>query len=160
MKGLYNTHIMNLLEIPHFGRGKDANAYMKQLLALVHGGVLWMEKLILIDVDLIIEITGFPIVGENPEKYLYDKTKEKSLEEEIKNTYNTDRGSRGLTFNRISEPVMRLETNMMDCKLIKKCCKEESPARVIVAATQCAKTTLLSWTRYLLNLFLGDCKDA
>jgi hypothetical protein len=24
--GLYNTCIMNLLEIPHFGRGKDVNA--------------------------------------------------------------------------------------------------------------------------------------
>jgi hypothetical protein len=26
---LYNTGIMNLLEIPHFGRGKDVNACVK-----------------------------------------------------------------------------------------------------------------------------------
>jgi hypothetical protein len=31
--GLYNTRIMNLLEIPHFGRGKDVNACVKKLLA-------------------------------------------------------------------------------------------------------------------------------
>jgi hypothetical protein len=31
--GLVNTRILNLLEIPHFGRGKDVNNYIKQLLA-------------------------------------------------------------------------------------------------------------------------------
>jgi len=35
--GLYNTWIMNLLEIPHFGREKDLNACVKQLLEWVHG---------------------------------------------------------------------------------------------------------------------------
>jgi hypothetical protein len=59
--GLYNTRIMNLLEIPHFGRGKDVNNYAKKLLDLVHGGVLWMDRLVLIDVDLIATITGLPI---------------------------------------------------------------------------------------------------
>jgi hypothetical protein len=44
---------MNLLEIPHFGRGKDVNACVKQLLELVHGGILWMDMLVSIDVDLI-----------------------------------------------------------------------------------------------------------
>jgi hypothetical protein len=35
--GLYNTGIINLLEIPHFSHGKDLNNCSKQLLALVHG---------------------------------------------------------------------------------------------------------------------------
>jgi len=41
---------MNLLEISHFGRGKDVNACMKKLLERVHGGVLWMEIIVPIDV--------------------------------------------------------------------------------------------------------------
>jgi hypothetical protein len=60
---LYNTIIMNLLEIPHFGRGKDVNACVKQLLTLVHGGILWMDRHVSIDVELIIEIIGLPIDG-------------------------------------------------------------------------------------------------
>jgi hypothetical protein len=45
---------MNLLEIPHFSRGKDVNACIKQLLACaVHGGFLWMDRPVPIDVDLI-----------------------------------------------------------------------------------------------------------
>jgi hypothetical protein len=54
---------MNLLEIPHFGRGKDVNSCVKQLLALVHRVILWMERHVSIDVDLIAEITGLPIDG-------------------------------------------------------------------------------------------------
>jgi hypothetical protein len=80
--GFYNTRIMNLLEIPHFGHGKDVNKCVKQLLALVHGGILWMDMPISIDVDLIAAITGLPTNGEKPEKFLDDKTKEKDLLEE------------------------------------------------------------------------------
>jgi hypothetical protein len=35
--GLYNTNIMNLLEIPHFGHKKHINKCVKQLLEMVHG---------------------------------------------------------------------------------------------------------------------------
>jgi hypothetical protein len=91
---------------------------------------------------------------------LDDKTKEKSLVEEMKKTYGTERGSQGIIINRISEPVTRLETKLMACKLLRKCHKEEAPARVIAAVAQCTKGTLLSWSPYLLNLFLDDYKDA
>jgi hypothetical protein len=37
--GLYNTGIMNLLDIPHFGCGKHINDCVKKLLARVHGGI-------------------------------------------------------------------------------------------------------------------------
>jgi hypothetical protein len=151
--GLYNTGIMNLLEIPHFGRGKYVNACVKQLLALVHGGILWMERHVSIDVDLIAEITGLLTDGEKPEHYLDDKTKEKYLAEEMKKKYGTERGSRGIIINRISEPTMRLEMKLMACKLLRKCHKEEAPAGVIAATTQCAKGSLLSWDPYLLNFF-------
>jgi hypothetical protein len=49
---------MNLLEIPHFGRGKDVNACVKKILARVHGGFLWMDRHVSIDVELIAKITG------------------------------------------------------------------------------------------------------
>jgi hypothetical protein len=72
---------MNLLEIPHFGRGKDVNACVKKLLERVHGGFLWMDRPIPIDVDLIVKITGMPTDGVKPEQYLDDKTKENSIAE-------------------------------------------------------------------------------
>jgi hypothetical protein len=66
IQGLYNTGIMNLLEIPHFGRGKDVNNCVKKLLEVVHGGILWLDTQVSIDVDLIAKITGLPTNGEKP----------------------------------------------------------------------------------------------
>jgi hypothetical protein len=51
--GLYNTGIMNLLDVPHFGRGNHINTCVKQLLALVHDGILWMDRPVPITMDLI-----------------------------------------------------------------------------------------------------------
>jgi hypothetical protein len=63
--GLYNIGIMNLLDAPHFGRGNTINAYVKRLLARVHGKILWMDRSVPITVDLIAGITGIPTDGEN-----------------------------------------------------------------------------------------------
>ena len=57
---------MDLVHIPHFGCGKDVNNCIKKLLELVHGGILWLERPIFIDVDLIRNITGLTTSGEKP----------------------------------------------------------------------------------------------
>jgi hypothetical protein len=79
--GLENIGILNLLEIPHFRWGKDVNKCVKQLLSVLHGGFLWLEEPISIDVELISFIIGLPSNGEKLAQYLEDKTKEKALTE-------------------------------------------------------------------------------
>jgi len=86
---------MNLLEIPHFGKGKDVNKCVKKLLVVMHGGILWLNRPVSIDIELIAKITGLPTDGEKPVQYMDDKNKEKSLAKEMKKTYGTERGSRG-----------------------------------------------------------------
>jgi hypothetical protein len=129
-------------------------------MVVTHRGYLWVEEPISIDMDLISYITCIPSRGENPVQYLDDKTKEKALVEEMKNTYGTKRGSRGIIIKRISDTTTRLATKIMACKLIRKYRKEEVPARVVTAAAQCAEGTMLRWVMYLLNLFFEDCRDA
>jgi hypothetical protein len=152
--------ILNLLDIPHFGRGRDVNNCVKKLMEVTHRGYLWVEEPVSIDVELISYITGLPSRGENPAQYLDDKTKEKALAEEMKNTYGTERGSCGIIIKRISDATTRLATKLMACKFLRKCRKEEVPVGVVAAATQCTEGTMLSWAPYLLNLFLEDCRDA
>jgi hypothetical protein len=60
---LYNYGIMNLLEIPHFNIGKDTNSCVKQIFACVHGGFLWMDRHVPINVNLIAKLTGLSIDG-------------------------------------------------------------------------------------------------
>jgi hypothetical protein len=133
--GLYNTWIMNLLDIPHFGRGKYVNSCVKQRFALIHGVIIWMERPISIYLDLIVDITSLLTDGEKLEQYLDDKTKEKFLEEDMKKKYGTERGSRGIIINQIIEPTTRLVMKLMTCKILSKCRKEEEDVGVIATTT-------------------------
>ena len=97
----------------------------------MHGGILSLDRHVSIDVDLTIEITGLPTNGEKPEKYLDEKTKEKTLAEEMKKTYGTVKGSRGIVISRLNKHVTRLEMKRMAYKVLRKYCKEEAPVGVI-----------------------------
>jgi hypothetical protein len=48
--GLAKTGILGLLEISHFGRFDDVRNCIKQLMEVTHGGYLWVEEPVLIDV--------------------------------------------------------------------------------------------------------------
>jgi hypothetical protein len=158
--GLQKMRILGLLDLPHFGRGQYATTCIKQLLAVTHGGDIWLDKPVPIVVELIANITGLPIRGMDPALFLDDKTKEKALAEEMKKKYDTDRGTRGIIIKRINDAATQLGAKVLACKLLRKCRREEVPAGVVAVAAQCAEGTSMSWASYLLNLFLDDCKDA
>jgi hypothetical protein len=118
--GSYNTGIMNLLDAPHFGRGKPVNACVKQLLARIHDRILWMDGLVPITVDLIARNTGLCTDGEKSEKYLEDKTRAKAISDEIKAKYGAERGNRGIGISDINDPATRFATRLLGCKLMRK----------------------------------------
>jgi hypothetical protein len=86
---LAKASILVLLEISHFGRAQDVTNCVKQLMEVTHGGYLWVEVPISIDVEIITYITGPPSRGETPVQYLDEKMKEKALAEEMKKMYDT-----------------------------------------------------------------------
>ena len=112
-----------------------------------------------ISVDLIPTITGLPTDGEKPEQYLEDKTKAKAISNEIKVKYGMDRWNGGIMIKDINDPMRRFAKRMLGWKLMRKCMKEEVPARVVAASTQCVKGISMSWGPYFLNSFLEDYKD-
>jgi hypothetical protein len=95
----------------------------------------------------------------DPALILDDKSKEKSLAEEMKKKYGTNRGIRGITIKRINDAATQLGEKILACKMLRKCHKDEVSKGVIAAATQCAEGTFMSWAPYLSNLFQIDCKD-
>jgi hypothetical protein len=70
------------------------------LLAVTHGRDIWLDKPIPIVIDLIANTTGLLIRGMDPALFLDEKTKEKSLEEEMNKKYGTERGTRGIIIKR------------------------------------------------------------
>jgi hypothetical protein len=112
---------MNLLDIPHFGRGKNVGLCVKQLVSHVHGGILWMDRPVQIDVALISKITGLPTFDVQPEEYLDNKVCEKEITELVKAQFGTSRGNRGIVLKDINDNVTRFANKLMACKLLRKC---------------------------------------
>jgi hypothetical protein len=132
---------------------------VKQLLAVTHGGDIWMDRPIPITMDLIAQITGLPSWGMDPALILDDKSKEKALVEEMKNKYSITRGTRGIIIKWINNPTTQLGTKILACQLLRKCRKDEVPTGVITGVAQCIEGTFVRWVPYLLNLFQVDCRD-
>jgi hypothetical protein len=157
---LEKTGSLGLVYLPHFGSGQHVTTCIKQFLEIMHGGDIWLENIMSIDVELIANITGLPSRGMDPAHFLDDKSREKALAEDMKKKYGTDRGTIWIIIKRINDATTKLGAEILACKLLRKFRREEVPAGVVVVATQCTKGTIVSWAPYLLNLFLDDCEDA
>jgi hypothetical protein len=57
----------------------------------------------------------------------------------------------GIVIKDINDPATRFSTNLMACKILRKCIKEEAMAGVTAAVAQCVKGIVLSWVPCLLN---------
>jgi hypothetical protein len=53
-KGLDKDDILNLFDIPHFGRSTEINIYIKLLLRCVHISYLWIDRSISLNTNLIV----------------------------------------------------------------------------------------------------------
>jgi hypothetical protein len=81
-----------------------------------------MDRPVLINVDLITEITELPKDGEKSEQYLEDNTREKSIFDEIKVKYHADRRNKGIMhYNDINDLATHFATILLGCKLMCKC---------------------------------------
>ena len=71
--GLEGSGLLNLLHIPHFGLYNVTDQVVRQLLALIHDGSLWIQDCIPINATLIHRITGLPMEGLNPMEHVGKK---------------------------------------------------------------------------------------
>jgi hypothetical protein len=110
---LYNSIIMNLLDITHFGRSKNVGLCVKQLLDKVHGGIMWMDRMVPIDVALIAKITRFPTIGAQPNEYLENKAQEKESVDIMKAQFGINTGNQGIVIKDINDSATRFSSKLM-----------------------------------------------
>ena len=89
---LERSGLLNLLRIPHFGRGAEVNAMVRVLLSHVHGGYLWLGNRVDLNVDLIHHITGLSKIGKDPQTHISGKSKDTKLPAPLVNKYKLQRG--------------------------------------------------------------------
>ena len=86
------SELLNLLQIPHFGRSNEINAIVKILLSCVHSGHLWLDRRVDITIDLIHRITRLSKTGADPTTHFMGKDQDKKLVARLIMKYNLTRG--------------------------------------------------------------------
>jgi hypothetical protein len=72
----------------------------------------------------------------------------------MKEKFQTFRGKRGLDVKNISDPNVWFAMQVLACKLLHKCRKDEVPTAVIAAAEKCVEGVQMNWATFLVNQFL------
>jgi hypothetical protein len=88
IKGLAQSTVLNVMKIPHFGHHQEVNACVKLLLSCYHGGYLWLDQRITVDLMLIHQITGLSMKGPDPQQFYPGKASDRSLAQCIKEAYD------------------------------------------------------------------------
>ena len=65
----------------------ESHAFVKQILAYFHGGMLWLNTPIPITVDLIASIKGLPKAGEDSAQYIRRRDTDKKLAKQLKECF-------------------------------------------------------------------------
>jgi hypothetical protein len=95
-QNLAQSTLLNVMKILHFGRHQEVNACIKLLLSCYHGGYLWLNRRIIVDLTLINRITWLSMQGPDPQEFYPGKTSDRALAQKIKETYgNVEKGTRG-----------------------------------------------------------------
>jgi hypothetical protein len=104
----------------------EINVCVKMLLSCVHGGYMWLDRPVSIDIDLIVHITGLPSQGEDPHHYFLIRRMRKTLSESMKEKFHTFCGQRGLDVASICDLMVRFVMQALACKLLRKVQKRSS----------------------------------
>ena len=122
----------------HFNQSVSINVCVKQLLVSFHGGFLWINKKVSVDVELIAVVTGLPLPGIESASY-FKKYQDTMLETKMKDTYNFSRDTIGFLINSINDHTVQLTAKIWTTKLLKKMQSNQCIAGEIKVVEPCAE---------------------
>lgn len=155
---LVPSGLLNLLQIPHFGRSPELNVVVKVLLSCVHEGYLWLERKIDMNVDVIHRITGLSKVGADPKAHFDDKKLDRKHAVKITKEHKLTKGMRAYDSADIQDQDLGFTVQLLAGWVLRKCCPNEVPIGAIDLAVQAKEGTQYNWCMYLLNQFMEDCR--
>jgi hypothetical protein len=149
------------MNIPHFGRHQEVNACVKLLLSRYHGGYLWLESRITVDLTQINQITGLSMQGPNPWDFYPGKTSDRALSQRIKETYgDVEKGTRGYKVASIQSGIVHLSCHLIVGKLVRKNRPTQVTSFIVDLVGKCVEGLQMNWAEYLVNQLELDCRGA
>jgi hypothetical protein len=158
---LAQSTLLNVMKIPHFDRHQEVNACVKLLLASYHGGYLWLNRRITIDLTLINRIIKLGMQGPDPHDYYPGKTTDHTLPQKIKESYgNVEEGARGYKVASIESCVVRLTCQLIAGNMVRKNQPTQVSGFVVDLIGKCAKGLQMNWAKYLVKQLEIDYREA
>lgn len=135
------ARLLNLLWVSHFHCAPIIIFIITQLLCLVDGGCLWLEEPIPFTEHLIHRITQLPCNGEDPTDISEGKSNDLAIMGAMKKKYKLENKKRGDAICNINEKLVRLATQILARKVMRKCYVDEVPVLVVALAEQCMEAS-------------------
>ena len=82
-----------------------------------HGGFLWLDRKVSMEIELIAVITGLPLGVPNPTPFFAAKDKDIALTNNLKDKYDLTRDTRGFFIASINYHTVRFAAKVLDRKL-------------------------------------------
>ena len=149
--------VLNLLQIPHFGRSNEINVVVKVLLSCINGGHLWLDRRVDITIDLIHPITGLRKTRANPAAHFVEKEQDKKLATRLTKKYNLTRGGKAYNVAQIEDKPLRFTIQLLADRVLWKIRLNQVSGPTIELADTARDGVQYNWALYLLNQFTEDC---
>jgi len=78
----------------------------------------------------------------------------------MKDNFDTFRGKRGMDVRNINDKNVRFAMQVLACKMLRACRKDEVSTVVIATTKKCIARVPMNWATFLVNNFLQDCMEA
>jgi hypothetical protein len=122
---------------------------------------LWLNRCIIVDLNLINQIAGLSMQGPNPHDFYRGKSMDHSLVQRIKDTYRYfEKGTQGYKVASIQNSTVNLPYQMIAGKLVRKKQPTQVTGFVVDLAGKCVEGLQMNWVKYLVKQLEIDCREA
>ena len=126
----------------------------------MHGGYFWLEEPIPIIDHLNHYITQLPCKGEDPIDISEGKSSDFAIVEAMKKKYKLEKKKRDYTISSINNKAVKVVTQILASKVMRRCHANEVPTLVVALAEQCAEGVQFNWSEFLCKEFLENFSEA
>ena len=89
-----------------------------------------------------------------------EKSGDLALAEAMKKKYKLEKKKRGYTISNIKDKGVRIATQLLAGKVMRKFYGDEVPMPVVALVEQCTEGVQFNWVEFLYEDFLTNCKEA
>ena len=121
---------------------------------------MWLEEPIPITDHLIHCITQLPCKGEDLADISEGKRSDLSIAEAMKKKYKLEKKKRGYSISSINNKAVRVTTQILVSKVMRKCRADEVPTLVVSLAEKYVEGVQFNYPEFLYKEFLENCCEA